>query len=135
MDKAFHPTGRRPDAYDRRRSANIPLPAFAVRIAFHHRGPTHSLLLWGALTWLVLFFGAQQGLYCTALAASLGYLSHLAADSFTHHGEPWLWPIYRHSFGVPLLRFDTGSTSEYLAVVAVVVATTLVVQGSSLALF
>ncbi len=75
------------------------------------------------------------GLYYTILAGSLGYLLHLMADSFTHHGVPWLWPIYRHSFGVPLVRFDTGSTLEYLAVVAVVVFTTLVVQGSGFILF
>ncbi len=111
------------------------MASLAAYRAFHHRGPIHSLPAWGIFSFLAIQYGAQSGLYYCALAASLGFLLHMVGDSFTHHGVPWFWPLYRHSLGFPLLRFTTGSTLEYAAVVAVIVATTVLVQSSGLALF
>lgn len=96
-----------------------------------HRGPTHSLLVWAILTLLCTHWGAQVSLYYWAVAASLGYLLHLAADSLTTSGIPLLWPLYGRHVGLPPnrhLRFATGSPTEYLVVGILLGATLVLVQ-------
>jgi inner membrane protein len=65
-----------------------------------HRGLTHSAagaaLAWGGASSLL-------PLACAA-AAELGYLLHLAADSLTPMGVPWLYPLARRRARAPERR-------------------------------
>lgn len=67
-----------------------------------HRGMTHTVWLlpiWGWLGW-----GLQQELQVDglAVAAALGYMSHLAADTMTPSGVKLLYPLTRKSFKIRL---------------------------------
>lgn len=66
--------------------------AWIIRLAFGHRGMTHSLLALVAVTALLTqAFGAQPPVG----AFAIGYLSHLFGDWITPRGIPVLWPIGR----------------------------------------
>lgn len=85
-----------------------------------HRHISHSILG-------IVFFGVICKLFLTLTSGVLivdgnivwwsfmiGVASHLFADTFTHSGVPWLFPI-PVKFGIPpikALRFDTGSFVE-----------------------
>jgi len=85
-----------------------------------HRHISHSFLG-------ILFFGVLSKLFLTFISGILivdmdivwwsfmiGVVSHLIADSFTHSGVPWFFPI-PIKFGFPpisALRFHTGSFFE-----------------------
>lgn len=85
-----------------------------------HRHISHSVLG-------IVFFGVISKLFLTLTSDVLivdsnivwwsfmiGVVSHLIADSFTHSGVPWLFPI-PIKFGIPpvkALRFHTGSFIE-----------------------
>lgn len=85
-----------------------------------HRHISHSLLG-------IVFFGVVSKLFLVLISNILivdinivwwsfmiGVVSHLIADSFTHSGVPWLFPI-PIKFGIPpirALRFHTGSMVE-----------------------
>lgn len=94
-------------------------PAGAVPGLFlRHRGPTHSLAAalaaWAGASWLC----AARGLpAAAALAALLGYLSHLLLDALTPGGVPLLWPLSGRRAGLPLVR--VGSALEGLARLAI----------------
>ena len=110
------------------RVVGIPVlkPAAIVTSALlSHRGASHSLVLWALLTMLGMYIAGPAGLAPLAWAASLGYGLHLAADSLTKAGVPWLWPLRRQSFGFPpvrALRIHTGGLAENLLVACAVVA-------------
>jgi inner membrane protein len=93
----------------------------------HHRGATHSLAALGIITYLAATFGTQIGYYYAAMAFAFGYLLHLAADSLTHAGIPWLWPLVPKSMGFPLLRVTTGGITEAFLVLAVLLGTGYVI--------
>lgn len=85
-----------------------------------HRNISHSLLG-------ILFFGIAAKFILTLISSVLivdmnivwwafmiGVVSHLIADTFTHSGVPWLFPLPTN-FGIPpikALRFHTGSFIE-----------------------
>ncbi len=85
-----------------------------------HRHISHSVLG-------IVFFGVISKLFLTLTSNVLivdgnvvwwsfmiGVVSHLVADSFTHGGVPWFFPI-PIKFGIPpvkALRFHTGSFIE-----------------------
>jgi membrane-bound metal-dependent hydrolase YbcI (DUF457 family) len=85
-----------------------------------HRLISHSLLglfLFGWLSQYFLSLISQTLLVNMTIvwnAFMIGYLSHLVADSFTHDGVPWLFPIPIH-LGFPpfkFLRIKTGGIVE-----------------------
>ncbi len=84
------------------RAVSVPLAALVG-----HRGVTHSLIATFLLAVGLYFYGTG------AIIAPLlvGYASHLAADSLTPSGVPWLWP-WKRTFSLNLFR--TGSFAEYL---------------------
>jgi inner membrane protein len=86
----------------------------SVATVFRHRGATHSALAVLGLITLAM----QAGHWRTAaLALTIGYVSHLAADMLTPAGVPLGWPS-RRSWGLPLCR--TGSPVEAIIVLALV---------------
>lgn len=95
--------------------------SLAVRVFGGHRALTHTLLAWGLLSWIVLvyFHGNMLG-----VAFSVGYLSHLLADSLTVAGVPWLWPLWggRIRFLPKAISIRTGGVVEQLTVIALGVA-------------
>lgn len=107
---------------------------FASRLG--HRGPlTHSLmaLLGFAALVSILTLLVNQGLAVTAEALAqllpslrlrlavpaavpvgltIGYASHLIADSGNPHGVPWLYPLTTKRYRLPV-TVSTASTGEY----------------------
>ena len=91
-----------------------------------HRGPTHWLLTWFLLSLLVV--GAVIALHwplAFAFAFSVGYLSHLLADTLTHSGVPLMGPVLEHRFHllprVLRFRFDSPVQWAYVLVIWCVV--------------
>mgnify|MGYP001444752114 CR=1 FL=1 len=70
-----------------------------------HRTFTHSLLGLGMITWTTYLLAPEL-----APAVFAGYLSHLAADSMTPHGVPWLWP---HRRCYRIAQIPTGSGMDH----------------------
>lgn len=109
--------------------------AFVTSAVLSHRGASHSLVLWVLLTALGVFFAGPAGLAPLVLAASLGYGLHLAADSLTKAGVPWLWPVWPHPLGFPpfrSLRIHTGGLVEHLLVACAVVGAIAAALSSGL---
>jgi inner membrane protein len=71
---------------------------------FAHRGMTHTI--WAAAAWSTISqgFEASTAVPGTGLAASLGYLSHLAADTLTPGGVKWLFPLLKTNFRLPICK-------------------------------
>ena len=82
----------------------------AISRVFGHRGVTHSVL--AAVAFMALL--NQRG-YSSIIvsAASVGYLSHLAADMLSPAGLRLAWPL-RRTWAVPV--YKTGSMSEGIVV-------------------
>lgn len=92
-----------PDSWLGRKLRFISVP---LAMVVGHRGITHSLLaVLGCLVALGFF-----GFGWMAAPITIGYLSHLAADSLTPSGVPLLWPS-KQRFTVNLMR--TGSAVEW----------------------
>ncbi|USB32175.1 metal-dependent hydrolase [Paenibacillus sp. YPG26] len=66
-----------------------------------HRGMTHTV--WAVIAWGLIGQGLEQQLQLPGMmtAATLGYLSHLIADTLTPSGVKWLYPIYKKPFKLP----------------------------------
>lgn len=80
-----------------------------------HRGPTHWLIVAVPLCWIVYYYSSLQGwspIYWQAF--TIGYISHLVADSFTIAGVRLFAPFYNNAVGFPIrfLRIRTGSPQE-----------------------
>ena len=111
---------------------NLPIGGFFGRVIGKmlggHRFITHSLLgvaLFGfAVHWLLVFFhpifpGIDIGLVWWAFM--IGMVSHLAMDSITKEGVPWLLPI-PIKFGFPpvrSLRLTTGKIGEGIVFICI----------------
>lgn len=88
-----------------------------------HRHLTHSLIGGLLFTWVIGLLlniiklpHLNTGIIQQTFA--LGFLSHLIADSLTHEGVPWLFPIHFH-FGFPpfaALRMKTGGLIEKMVI-------------------
>lgn len=63
-----------------------------------HRGMTHTV--WAVILWGLIGRGLEHQLQLPGImtAATLGYLSHLIADTLTPAGVKWLYPIYKKPF-------------------------------------
>ncbi|MGN7355862.1 metal-dependent hydrolase [Paenibacillus sp. SAF-054] len=82
------------------------LAGFGIFVAvapwLKHRGMTHTI--WALGLWAGIGSGLEQQLQLEGimLVATLGYMSHLVADSLTPSGVKWLYPIIKKSFKLPL---------------------------------
>lgn len=90
-----------------------PVASWGAELLFGHRGFFHSLLGALAAGWLVPALLGRLGLAVSREAVLAGYLSHLALDTLTPGGVPWLWPLPR-GVSLPLVR--TGGALEKLVV-------------------
>jgi len=92
--------------------------SIAVNLIVGHRGVLHSLAAAAgvaALVWLYLKTNYPAG-EALALPFAAGYLSHLALDTLTPGGVPWLWPL-------PLrLRLPLVTTGSFLEKVVIIPA-------------
>lgn len=91
-------------------------PLAPIAVIFYrglgHRGLLHSWLGWTIFSLVVALLSFPYS-WQIALAASLGYGSHLIADAATRSGIPWLYPRPDRYHILPLgLRFITGSPGE-----------------------
>ncbi|CAN5205405.1 hypothetical protein BH09PAT2_BH09PAT2_05810 [soil metagenome] len=107
------------DIWDKVRGGNI-LARFIRPLIGKHRMISHSILgmvivgylLNFVLSWLGSFLIVDMNIVWWSIM--VGYLSHLVADSITHEGVPWLFPIPIR-FGFPpfeCMRMKTGGFIE-----------------------
>ena len=90
-----------------------------------HRGPSHWLLTWALLS-VLAYLGAEAwgASLAVALAASVGYLSHLLADGLTTAGMPYFGPFIRRRLHLlpRWLRFTAESGAQWVFVAAALLA-------------
>lgn len=97
-----------------------------IALFSEHRGFFHSIfgaLIFFSATLIIIFFLKVSILFAIALA--LGYLLHLAADSLTVSGIKWFWKS-GHING----PIRTGSVSEQLFFVVLLIATIYIIVGN-----
>jgi inner membrane protein len=96
-------------------------PAFIIDKMFKHRGYLHSLLALALLSFVLLGFLPMLP-KDVVIVILLGYLSHIALDSLTPVGIPWLYPL-EHNFRLlpKILCITTGSIAEMAFFVVLVV--------------
>lgn len=105
-------------------------PAFIIDKLFKHRGYLHSLLAVALLAFILLgFFPILPK--DVVIVVLLGYLSHIALDSLTPVGIPWLYPI-EHNFRLlpKILCITTGSLGEMAFFVLLVVLYAMFLQAA-----
>lgn len=73
----------------------------AVAPWLKHRGMTHTV--WAAVLWGAIGRGLEDQLQLPGImtVATLGYLSHLLADTLTPSGVKWLYPLYKKPIKLP----------------------------------
>lgn len=96
----------KPNSYIGRRSFGV---AKQVNKAFGHRGFTHSLLAWGAITIVLLL----QHFSPFTLGLCLGYAFHVLADYCSSQGVPLLWPFSKKRYRF-VITYRTSSFLETL---------------------
>lgn len=90
-------------------------------LGFYHRKLFHNL-------W-ILMIALSIGFYFSlidktvAIIFSIGFVSHLIADSMTHKGIMPLWPIEKPKFKGPI---KTGSIWEYALMIAMLAVILLI---------
>ena len=87
--------------------------SWIINIILGHRGVIHSIWIPLALYIFIVPFSMW-----VALALSLGYLSHLVADSFTLDGVPFFWPFTKRVSGF----IRTGSMLENIIFLGILAA-------------
>lgn len=114
------------------------LPSLIFSTLFGHRGVLHSLL-----ATVVVALGAYVlvAKYHTevpfltqefSIVLTLGYASHLVADSCTHHGVRWLWPWDRRFHILPRpMQWSVNSTKGAIieSILSVIFVGTLALWG------
>ena len=80
--------------------------SFLLNIFFGHRTIFHSVFV--PLSFFALFYLLNQPLL--AIASSLGYLSHIFLDAFTHSGIKPFYPLNLQIKG----PIQTGSLQEFV---------------------
>lgn len=91
MASSLLPDIESPDSFIGRK---LPLISHSNKLVFGHRQVFHSLI--GALAFFLISLILVKGFHLPinyAMAALIGYLSHLFLDSFNPAGVPWLWPL------------------------------------------
>ncbi|MFQ6020938.1 MAG: metal-dependent hydrolase [Candidatus Aenigmatarchaeota archaeon] len=92
------------------------LPDLDLRPRAWHRKVCHNV--WFLM--IILFGGIYLFLLnkIAAIVLSIGFFSHLIADSLTHYGIMPFWPIKKPKFKGPI---TTGGLGEYLIVIILLV--------------
>lgn len=87
-----------------------------------HRSWTHTV--WATLLWGYLCQAAAYALHDPGIfwLGTLGYLSHLVADSLTKAGVKWFFPVLGRSFGLPLLRTGSRRGNFWEGIITAIVA-------------
>ncbi len=83
------------------------IPDLDLKVRKLHRKIFHNL--WFLLIITILLLEASIFDQRVAIVFSLGFISHLVADSLTHMGIMPLWPIKKPKFNGP---FKTGGLGE-----------------------
>ena len=93
------------------------LPDLDIKIKKMHRKIFHNI--WFLLITLTLLFKLGLIDRTIAIIFSIGFISHLIADSLTHTGIMPFWPIEKPRFSGP---FRTGSLGEFgLMIIMIIV--------------
>lgn len=92
-----------------------------------HRTLTHTI--WAAALWAYICRGAAASLHNSGIfwLGTLGYLSHLVADSLTKARVKWLAPLWSQAFGLPLLRTGSARGNAIERVLVIVLAMSVVI--------
>jgi len=85
------------------------LPDMDLKVRKLHRKIFHNI--WFLMIVLFVLFELAFIDQRVGIVFSIGFISHLIADSLTHMGIMPLWPITKPKFNGP---FRTGSMGEYL---------------------
>lgn len=85
------------------------LPDMDLKVKKLHRKIFHNI--WFLMIVLFVLFELAFIDQRVAIVFSIGFISHLIADSLTHMGIMPLWPIKKPHFNGP---FKTGKMGEYL---------------------
>jgi len=93
------------------------IPDFDTKTRKYHRKVLHNIWVLIILLGLGFFIGIFDRI--GAIIFSIGFLSHLIADSLTHRGIMPLWPIKKPKFNGPL---RTGKLGEYLLIIVLLVS-------------
>lgn len=97
--------------------------AVPIHLLVRHRGILHSGLAAALVTFFAIVLSVEYPAARIALlAASTGYLTHLALDSLTISGIPLLWPSGRR---FAAMRWHTGGVGDALTATAIVAAIAL----------
>lgn len=97
------------------------LPDLDIKVKSLHRKIFHNIWFLAITVFSLMYFTIIDR--NVAVALSTGFISHLVGDSLTHMGIMPLWPISRPKFNGPV---RTGGTSEYILLVAVILAIVLI---------
>ncbi|MBN2203142.1 MAG: metal-dependent hydrolase [Candidatus Aenigmarchaeota archaeon] len=92
------------------------IPDIDIKFKKFHRKVFHNI--WFLI--ILLFLGFRFFFFdqLTAIVFSIGFLSHLMADSLTHRGIMPLWPLEKPKFNGPV---RTGGFGEYLIILIMLV--------------
>lgn len=92
----------------------VPIISWGIKKTVGHRGPLHSLPGVGVVSALLCLAFKTWASYIIPNyilhLIIIGYVSHLVMDSFNPQGVPWLWPVTKKHFSIPVIR--TGSKLE-----------------------
>jgi inner membrane protein len=94
-------------------SGKFKFSSWLINIFISHRGLLHSVWI-PFLIYLFLFFWDMN----LAVAASLGYLSHIILDCLTVSGIKILWPLQKKLRGF----IKSGGLTEYFIFVLLIIA-------------
>ena len=86
------------------------IPDIDTKFRKFHRKVFHNIWFLVICLFALFNLGVDR---TAAVVFSIGFLSHLVADSLTHRGIMPLWPIERPKFNGPI---KTGGFGEYLIV-------------------
>ncbi len=92
------------------------LPDLDIKIRKLHRKIFHNI--WFLMLVLFALFELHLIDQRIGIVFSIGFLSHLIADSLTHMGIMPLWPITKPKFNGP---FRTGSLGEFGIMIVMIV--------------
>jgi len=92
------------------------IPDIDIKPRKWHRKVCHNL--WFLMIILFIGFYYFSISRTIAIVFSIGFISHLIADSLTHSGIMPFWPIKKPRFRGPI---RTGGTGEYLLMIVMIV--------------
>lgn len=96
-------------------------------IKFQHRKILHNLWVLGIIATLLLVNPWYPIGILAVVIFSLGFISHLVADSMTKMGISWLWPLtFPHIEG----GITTGSSKEYVFSIIILLFCFIILYGT-----